>query len=105
TRKGGFVSSAQSEKSAPVLSGVAAVVGLSASTAPDTGGSFGNLETATMLRVTVLGNLGSDAEQRFSAKGAPIAQFRVAVNQVRTNAGGERVESTEWFRVNVAGRQ
>jgi single-strand DNA-binding protein len=84
---------------------VAVVVGLSALTAPDTGGSFDNLETATMLRVTVLGNLGSDAEQRFSAKGAPIAQFRVAVNQVRTNAGGEREESTEWFRVNVAGRQ
>ena len=58
-----------------------------------------------MLRVTVLGNLGSDAELRFSTKGAPIAGFRVAVNQVRTNANGEREESTEWFRINVTGRQ
>ena len=58
-----------------------------------------------MLRVTVLGNLGSDAELRFSTKGAPIAGFRVAVNQVRTSASGEREESTEWFRVNVTGRQ
>ena len=58
-----------------------------------------------MLRVSVLGNLGSDAELRYSAKGAPIAGFRVAVNQVRTSANGEREESTEWFRVNVTGRQ
>jgi len=58
-----------------------------------------------MLRVTVLGNLGSDAELRYSATERPIASFRIAVNQVRTNAGGEREESTEWFRINVAGRQ
>jgi len=58
-----------------------------------------------MLRVTVLGNLDSDAELRYSTKGAPIAGFRVAVNQVRTGANGEREESTEWFRVNVTGRQ
>jgi single-strand DNA-binding protein len=58
-----------------------------------------------MLRVTLMGHLGSDAELRHSAKDTPIASFRVAVNQVRTNAGGEREESTEWFRINVAGRQ
>jgi single-strand DNA-binding protein len=58
-----------------------------------------------MLRVTVLGNLGSDAELRFSAKGTPIAGFSVAVNQVRTGVNGQREESTEWFRVNVTGRQ
>jgi single-strand DNA-binding protein len=58
-----------------------------------------------MLRVTVLGNLGGDAELRYSAKETPIAQFRIAVNQVRSNANGEREESTEWFRINVAGRE
>ena len=58
-----------------------------------------------MLRVTVLGNLGSDAELRYSTKGAPIVGFRVAVNQVRPGANGEREESTEWFRINVTGRQ
>ena len=58
-----------------------------------------------MLRVTVLGNLGSDAELRYSAKGTPIAGFSVAVNQVRTGANGQREESTEWFRINVTGRQ
>ncbi len=58
-----------------------------------------------MLRVTVLGNLGGDAELRYSAKATPIAQFRIAVNQVRSTANGEREESTEWFRINVAGRE
>ncbi len=58
-----------------------------------------------MLRVTVLGNLGSDAELRYSTKGTQIAGFRIAVNQVRTNANGQREDSTEWFRINVAGRQ
>ena len=58
-----------------------------------------------MLRVTVMGNLGSDAEVRFSAKETRIASFRIAGNQVRSNAAGEREESTEWFRINVAGRQ
>jgi single-strand DNA-binding protein len=58
-----------------------------------------------MLRVTVMGNLGSDAEVRFSARENRIASFRVAVNQARTNTAGEREESTEWFRVNVMGRQ
>jgi len=58
-----------------------------------------------MLRVTVLGNLGSDAELRHTANERQIAQFRIAVNQVRSSGAGEREESTEWFRVNVAGRQ
>jgi single-strand DNA-binding protein len=58
-----------------------------------------------MLRVTVLGNLGADAELRYSANERQITSFRIAVNQVRTNAAGEREESTEWFRINVAGRQ
>jgi hypothetical protein len=50
-----------------------------------------------MLRVTLMGHLGSDAELRHSAKDTPIASFRVAVNQVRTNAAGQREESTETF--------
>src|SRR5262245_51838422 len=58
-----------------------------------------------MLRLTVLGNLGADAILRQSQKGTAIAQFRIAVNQVRTGADGEREESTEWVQVNAAGRQ
>jgi single-strand DNA-binding protein len=58
-----------------------------------------------MLRVTLLGNLGADPEVRYTQKGSQFAQFRVAVNQVRTGADGERQENTEWFRIRVSGRQ
>ncbi|HEY2595201.1 MAG TPA: single-stranded DNA-binding protein [Chloroflexota bacterium] len=58
-----------------------------------------------MLRVTLLGNLGADPEVRFTQKGGQFVQFRVAVNQVRMGADGERQENTEWFRVRVMGRQ
>ena len=57
-----------------------------------------------MLRVSLLGNLGADPELRYSQKGAPIASFRVAVNQTRTGPDGERQENTEWFRVRAMGR-
>jgi len=58
-----------------------------------------------MLRVTFLGHLGRDAEQRSSTKGTRLVSLSVAVNQLRTNATGQPDESTEWFRVTVAGRQ
>ncbi len=57
-----------------------------------------------MLRVSLLGNLGADPETRTSQKGSPMTTFRVAVNQLRTDADGERQESTEWFRVRAMGR-
>ena len=58
-----------------------------------------------MLRTTMTGRLGGDAALRSSAKGTPIASFRLAVDQVQTNATGERAASTEWFDISVAGRQ
>jgi single-strand DNA-binding protein len=58
-----------------------------------------------MLRVTLLGNLGAEPELRWTAKGTQMVSFRVAVNQVRTGPDGERQENTEWFRVQVSGRQ
>ena len=57
-----------------------------------------------MLRVSLLGNLGAAPELRYSQKGSAIATFRVAVNQVKTTAEGERQESTEWFRIRASGR-
>ena len=57
-----------------------------------------------MLRVSLLGNLGAEPETRTSQKGAQVTTFRVAVDQLRTDADGERQESTEWFRVRAMGR-
>ena len=57
-----------------------------------------------MLRVTLMGNLGSDPEVRQSQKVLAVAMASVAVNQVRSRPNGEREESTEWFRVRAMGR-
>src|SRR5919109_1245977 len=57
-----------------------------------------------MLRVSLLGNLGAEPETRHSQKGSQVTTFRVAVNQLRSDADGERQESTEWFRVRAMGR-
>jgi single-strand DNA-binding protein len=58
-----------------------------------------------MLRISLIGHLGADAELRSTQKGSPLVGLRVAVSQVRTGSGGEREETTEWFRVRVVGRQ
>ena len=58
-----------------------------------------------MLRVSLIGHLGSDAELRSTQRGSPLVGFRVAVSQVRLGSDGEREEGTEWFRVRVMGRQ
>lgn len=62
-------------------------------------------EYRVMLRVTLMGNMGADPEARYTQKGTQLVSFRVAVNQIRRGADGERQENTEWFRVSVTGRQ
>jgi single-strand DNA-binding protein len=58
-----------------------------------------------MLRVSLIGNLGADPTARQSQKGTPISSLRVAVNQIRTGPDGDRQENTEWFSIQVVGRQ
>jgi single-strand DNA-binding protein len=53
----------------------------------------------SLNRITVIGNLGSDPEMRYTSQGVPVTNFRIAVNYRRTDASGERQDETEWFRV------
>ena len=54
---------------------------------------------ASLNKVMVIGNLGSEPEMRFTPNGNPVTSFRVATNRVYTTAEGERREETEWFTV------
>ena len=54
---------------------------------------------ASLNRVMVIGNVGSDPEMRFTPGGNPVTSFRVATNRAFTTAEGERKEETEWFSV------
>jgi single-strand DNA-binding protein len=56
-----------------------------------------------MLRIEIIGNLGSEPEQRFTAEGVSMASIRVAVNSRRKGPDGDQVERTDWFRVRTMG--
>jgi single-strand DNA-binding protein len=56
-----------------------------------------------MLRIEIIGNLGSDPEQRFTQEGKTQVSIRVAVNSKRRGQDGENVERTDWFRARVMG--
>lgn len=54
---------------------------------------------ASLNKVMIIGNVGSDPEMRFTPNGSPVTSFRVATNWVYTTAEGERKQETEWFTV------
>jgi single-strand DNA-binding protein len=56
-----------------------------------------------MLRIEIIGNLGSDPEQRLTSSGVSQTTFRAAVNSRRRGPDGESVERTDWFRVRTMG--
>lgn len=54
---------------------------------------------ASVNKVIIIGNLGSDPEMRFTPNGNPVTSFSVATNWRYTTAQGERKEETQWFTV------
>jgi single-strand DNA-binding protein len=55
-------------------------------------------------RITIIGNLGSEPEMRFTPNGRPATSFRVATNWRYTTPEGERREETEWFSIITWGK-
>lgn len=56
-------------------------------------------------KVIITGNLGKDPEMRYTPSGQAVTSFSVAVNESYTNAGGEKIKRTIWFRVSAWGKQ
>ncbi len=52
-------------------------------------------------KVMIIGNVGRDAELRYTANGTAVANFSVAVNSNRRNQSGDWEEETEWFNVTL----
>jgi single-strand DNA-binding protein len=50
-------------------------------------------------KVQVIGRLGADPEMRYTADGAAVTTFSVAAGRQWTDAGGQRRDETEWFKV------
>ena len=55
-------------------------------------------------KIIIVGNLGRDPEMRYLPNGTPVTNFSVATNRTYTNANGERVQETIWFRVAAWGK-
>jgi single-strand DNA-binding protein len=58
-----------------------------------------------MLKASIIGNLGSDPEMRYSANGSPYLRFNVASNFRARSPEGEWQDRTEWVRVTVFGQR
>lgn len=55
-------------------------------------------------RATIIGNLGSEPEMRFTPSGRPVTSFSVATNWRYKTPDGERKEETEWFTIVAWGK-
>jgi single-strand DNA-binding protein len=60
---------------------------------------------ASLNKVMLIGNLGSDPEMRFTPNGNPVTSFRMATSRNFLDSDGERRQETEWFTVVVWGKQ
>lgn len=56
---------------------------------------------AGVNKVILVGNLGADPEVRHLESGSKVANIRIATSENYTNRNGERVEQTEWHRVEL----
>src|SRR6187549_3955024 len=56
-------------------------------------------------KVILVGNLGRDAELRYTPSGAAVATLNMATTEVWTDRNGQRQEKTEWHRVVLWGKQ
>ena len=50
-------------------------------------------------KVILVGNLGRDAELRYTPGGAAVATLNLATTEVWNDKGGQRQEKTEWHRI------
>ena len=60
---------------------------------------------SSVNKVIIIGNLGADPEVRTTPGGQPVANLRVATNEVWNDKDGNRQERTEWHSVTVWGKQ
>lgn len=58
---------------------------------------------AGVQRVTIIGHVGKEPEI-LTPNGTTLAKFPVAVSESYKNKQGEKVDSTEWFNVEIWGK-
>src|SRR5581483_9087830 len=56
-------------------------------------------------KVILVGNLGRDAELRYTPGGAAVSKFSIATTEVWNDKSGQRQERTEWHNIDLWGKQ
>ena len=56
-------------------------------------------------KVILVGNLGRDAELRYTPGGAAVSKFSIATTEVWNDKAGQRQERTEWHNIDLWGKQ
>ena len=56
-------------------------------------------------KVILVGNLGRDAELRYTPGGAAVATLNLATTEVWNDKSGQKQEKTEWHRIVLWGKQ
>lgn len=56
-------------------------------------------------KVILIGNLGRDAELRYTPGGAAVTAINMATTEVWNDKSGQKQERTEWYRVSLWGKQ
>lgn len=59
---------------------------------------------ASVNKVILIGNLGTDPDLRYTPSGTPVANFSLATHEQWTNKDGEKDKRTEWHRIVAWGR-
>ena len=60
---------------------------------------------ASLNKVSIIGHLGSAPEVTTFESGSKVARFNVATTEKWTNKNGEKMEATEWHKMEVWGDQ
>ena len=55
-------------------------------------------------KAILVGNLGRDAEMRFTAGGTPVATVSLATTEKFTDREGQKREDTQWHRIVIWGK-
>lgn len=58
---------------------------------------------ASLNKVLLIGNLGADPEVKTLPSGDKVATARIATTEIYKNKNGEKVEDTEWHRLEFWG--
>lgn len=58
----------------------------------------------SLNKVMLIGNLGKDAELRYTPSGQAVANFSMATTETWNDKQGQKQERTEWHRVDVWGK-